>query len=142
MTKRTKICVGVLILGGFAAVILRPQAGRTGVALGFIKYANDGAAVVRLTNREPRSLRCTPLNAWMFEDEPPRKLLANFVLMPRSHTQFLVSPHPSQPDRAAVSVRCLPETSKLRQRVDQLLLKVGVNIASTGFVASVDLPSK
>jgi hypothetical protein len=40
------------------------------------------------------------------------------------------------------SLVCVPQSSKLRQRVEFVLGKAGVNIVSTGFVVSVDLPPK
>jgi len=36
----------------------------------------------------------------------------------------------------------MPQHSKLRQRIEVLLSKAGINIANTGFVASVPLPPK
>src|SRR5881394_2022247 len=72
-----------------------------------------------------------------------------WILLPRQGTQLLArstiihlvtepqQPRPALP--ATVSVRCLPLASPLRRRIEVVLSKVGINIASTGFVATVDL---
>jgi hypothetical protein len=44
--------------------------------------------------------------------------------------------------RLVVGVQCEPMTSALRRGIELLLDKVGINIVSTGFLATVMLPPK
>ena len=41
-----------------------------------------------------------------------------------------------------VSLLCVPQSSKLRKRIELLLGKAGINIVNTGFVVSVDVPPR
>jgi hypothetical protein len=141
------VCVGLLAVAA-GVVLVRSFPAKSPVEVSFVRYADNGPAVLKITNRGQTPLLCASQNAWLFSDVPPHALLhLNVALMPRSDTQLLASPHASQLPResilgATVSVRCVPQPSKLRQRVEVLLSKVGISIANTGFVASVQLPAR
>jgi hypothetical protein len=137
-----KIGVGLFILGlGLAVLMLVCSPAKARVEVNYIEYAHDGPAVVKFTNREQVPVRCSSPNAWLFLDVPPRALQQSVILMPRSHTQLLVSPQYLETS-TTVSVLCMPQYSKLRQRIEFLLGKAGINIVSTGFVVSVALPPR
>jgi hypothetical protein len=70
----------------------------------------------------------------------PRCRDAQFLAWPQAFPQGwnFHSPHPQHPAR--VCVQCVPEPSRLRRSL--VLSKFGINIANTGFVATVDLQAK
>ena len=149
MPKLRSVMIGIALLFMVVAtlMVVRGSPTKRGVELNFIRYAKDGPAVLNVTSHEGVPLRCSSRNAYLFLDVPPRAFMQTVVLMPRSHTQFLVAPYSSQEPRwprarPMASLVCVPQSSKLRQRVEFVLGKAGVNIVSTGFVVSVDLPPK
>ena len=146
MTTRSMmwVCVGLLAVAA-GVVLVRSLPVKSGVEVSFVRYADNGPAVLKVTNRGQSPLLCASQNAWFYSDVPPRAIQWSVVLMPRSDTQLLASPHASQAESvlgATVSLRCVPQASKLRQRVEVLLSKVGISIANTGFVATVQLPAR
>ncbi len=146
MTTRTRIWVFAGLFAVAAGVVLvRSLSAKPAVEVSFVRYADNGPAILKITNRGKPHLLCDSPNAWLFSDAPPRALQWNVVLMPQCETQLLVSPKAAQAESLhgwMVSLRCVPSSSKLRKRVEVLLSKVGISIGNTGLVASVHLPAK
>ena len=139
------VCVGFLAVAA-GVVLVSSLSEKSAVEVSFVRYADDGPAVLIITNRGKSPLLCDSQNAWLFSHVPPRVLLWNVALMPQCETQLLASPQAFQvihsPGGGLVSLRCVPPSSKLRKRVEDLLSKAGISIANTGLVASVHLPAK
>ena len=157
MTTRTKmgVCVGLFTLAvGVAWVLNLPPKPR--VELSFVRYYEDGAAVLTLTNRGQSIVQCFGLNVTTLSRR--RHFAPWFFLMPQNGTQFVVYAKVSKPSTgnadlflsllrtsdlpATASLQCVPGVPKLRLRIESLLIKVGINIRSTGFVATVTLPPR
>jgi len=143
MRIRTKIgvCVGVIVmLLGFVLASLRTES--RAVSVSFVRYETNGAAVLKFDNRSSCTVLCRAINAQIVSEQGGQPQF--FVLLPpRSHSQSAIWAVASIPPSLwlqalprAVSIQCKP----LRWRIQDLLREVGINIGSTGFVVSVDLP--
>jgi len=149
MTRRTKlwICVGVVLAVG--AVLVRRPTAKPVVEVSFIRYATNGKPVLNFTNQGQGPVWLLSLNHRSFSDSELSEEAYSLwplviVLAPLSGTQLVARFLPtSQPlVRETVSVQCMPQPSPLRGRLQVVLSKVGLNIASTGFVATVTLPPR
>src|SRR5438046_412187 len=99
-----KLSVGLSIVAVAALTLVSGLRTKPRVEVSFIRYAQDGPAVLKLTSRAPVPVRCSSPNAWLFLDVPPRAFQQTIMLMPRSQTQLLVtpySPYSSQEPRRA-----------------------------------------
>ena len=148
MTTRTKIgvCAGLLALA-VGVMLVRSSRAKPPVEVRFVRYADERTAVLNLTNRGQSRTSFLALDALLLStDQPPR--LAFFVdLMPGSSTQLVVRPRSSERSWptglfATVSVRCVQLPSERRRWIEAVLNKAGINIASKGFVTTVDLPPR
>jgi len=139
-------CVGLGLFVAAGVVLVRSLAAEPATTVSFVGW-KYGWAILTLTNREYSPMLCACQTAVLFPDVPVRSPQHSFVLLARSDTQLLAVPHPSPTTEwpvlgATVSLQCIPQPSKLRRRIEVLLSRVGISIAITGFVASVDLPAK
>jgi hypothetical protein len=154
------VCVGLLAVAA-GVVLVRSHDEAPAVTVSFLRYTDDGAAILNFRNRgrSPVGLQWRARGVMFSPKLTPENsshwsLSAPCVLMPRQETQLVarsvillrhysptaLSPLPALP--ATVSMHCMPQHSPLRCRIEVLLRKVGINIASTGFVAAVDLPAR
>ncbi|HXJ61446.1 MAG TPA: hypothetical protein VNU68_32800 [Verrucomicrobiae bacterium] len=160
MTTRTKIglCAGLVVVLAVGVVVVRPT--KPGVKLSFVRYYEDGPAVLTLTNRGESLVTCIAGNVFLYSErrDQNRGFVTYFEVLPRGGTQLVAYPQPSGPFEGSaerflawlrtsefptpVSVRCVPQPSMLRRSIELLLSRVGIGIASTGFVATVDLPAR
>jgi len=165
MTTRTKIgvCVGLLVVVVVGVMLWSLRAESPAVRVGFVRYM-DGGAVLNFTNQRQSALAGFAMNVVFCSERGPPDYFPFFYLLPRCGTQLVVRPRPTTPppgggiesfaqllawiraSRATLpttaSVLCMEQHSKRRQRVEALLAKVGIDIASTGFVATVTLPPR
>jgi len=154
---RILICVGLLAVA-VGVVLVRSFPPKHAVTVSFVRYTNFGfvqqEAVLAFTNRtrvpvSMASFQQSPLSVVLVPELLPHaaQLPRHYVLMPDQGTQLVVYPAVLPPEAppvppATISVRCMPQHSDLRERIESLLRKVGINIASTGFVVSVTLPPR
>jgi len=149
MRTRTKlgVCVyvGLLVLNAGVVVVSRVREKRS-VEVRFVQYTPDGGALLHITNSLRSSVDFVPMNGALLssQDHPE-----GFMLMERlgagRDTQLIAwGPGGKAAPPFQVSLRFSPlgTPSKLRQRIEVLLSKVGMNIANTGFVATVTLPPR
>jgi len=145
-TTRTKIalCVGLLLLA--AAPIWRFLA-QPVVEVSFVRYDGPESAVLGFTNRGRSLIHCSGEDlSLVARSDPVSRIPISFSpsldLMPRSGTQVSVLTK-SLELPATVALKCFPELLTLRRRVDFVVLNfVGIDIANTGFVATVTLPPR
>jgi hypothetical protein len=149
MTTRTKraVCLGLLVLA-VGVVLVRSFPARPPLEVSFVRYTEDHAtAIVHLTNRTKSVLICE-VSGGLREvcDSHGRTTFYYFpdagctVRLSRcGECQLEVSAAGSLP-RLCIHYRRV--RSDLRQRLELHLSKVGINIASTGFVATVTLPPR
>ena len=171
LTTRAKVIVGVVLLAvAVGAVLLWVPARRPQVELTFVRYADDGAAVLALTNGGRRSIlvfcnspqvRLTPQTnsstSWQglgWNNAVPY----TFVLGDHKYVHLVAwptvetNPSPRLPDLpASISVACLPLPPRpsgvlpaLRLRVEAWLRKLGIIKIKvrTEVVATVNLPAR
>src|SRR2546425_633517 len=96
---RLKLSVGLSIVAVAALTVVSGLPTKPRVEVSFIRYAQDGPAVLKLTSRAPVPVRCSSPNVWLFLDVPPRAFQQTITVMPRSQTQLLVTPYSSQEPR-------------------------------------------
>jgi hypothetical protein len=149
MTTRTRIgiCLVSLLVVVDIALLSRHEKERA-VATSFVEWDANGYAVLRITNHESSPMLCVCRDGAFLIPPYPRLQPVEYIeLMPRNDTQLLVSPfvslgHRLRPmDGGKVSLDCIPKPSKMRERLEMLLNFVGINIPSTGFVVTVELPA-
>ena len=154
MTTQTKfrLCVGAVLLAA-AVMQVRSFTAPPRVTLSFVRYINSGAAILGITNRVRFPLLCSGLNVELASgglrpDADHWPLFPDgFAVIPNGSGQLIVRPHdsatvPLRPRELPTTIFVLcapPRTSELRRRIEVLLSKVGISIASTGLVVSVDL---
>ena len=141
MTTRTTIgvCVGLLALAT-GVVLVRALAARSRIELSFVRYSDDGVAVLKLTNPNSSPVYCGRLNVMLFSEADRYSTYqpqSGFLLKPRSEIRVSAWP----PD-STVSMQCKGEAPDFRDRVAAVLAKVGIRIASEGYVVSADLPAR
>jgi hypothetical protein len=156
--RRAKLalCGGVLAVAVGVVLVLRSFTTEPPAELRFIKYYEDGAAVLTLTNRGRSSVQCWGVNLTTLHRR--RHFAPYFYLAPETGTQLVVyaqAPKGFAGDAdlllgllrtsalpATASMQWVAEVPLLRWRIQELLSKVGIDIASTGFVATVTLPPR
>ena len=161
MRTRTRIliCVGLLAAAVGVVLVLSLAIGPT-VEVTFVRYAEDGGAVLALTNRGSSTalfsstvvFRSIVGGAVLIPEHrlAPRtitNLPPIYTLAPHEGMQLVAmsSPWSSLPFAALpskLSVICTPEPSPLRRHAEALLHKVGINIDHTVFGAHVTLPPR
>jgi len=153
VNTRIKIAayVGLALVAATGVVLLCPNHEELAVRVSFSRWHTNGSAILSVTNRGSSALYCSSLDAILIP-YPEVSLREDFkpmpVLLPRSDARLLVWPVPVWGNRQqpligkTISVQCLPKHSKLRQQLEVLLSQAGINIASTGFVVTVNLPAR
>ena len=151
MTTRTKIgaCVGLLVLSA-GVVWVSSFTAKPAAEVSFVRYADAAKAVVQLNNQSgseifyfvPGGVRV--LGGSLVPTEENVSVLPGGTgcivkLSARNACQIEVLASESASD---LIVRWGRGPSRVRQRLEALLGKDGINIASTGFVATVDLPAR
>ena len=153
-TRRTLTLCAALLTVVAVGVVLRSLTTGPMVQVSFVGYEEYGA-ILEFTNKGSCPVGCgwTAGTVQLVAHRDLQGLpdhTVPWILLPRQGTQLLArstiihlvteppQPRPALP--ATVSVRCLPLASPLRRRIEVVLSKVGINIASTGFVATVTLP--
>jgi hypothetical protein len=151
--NRTKILVGVGLLAVAVGVVMVRRPAKPVMEVSFIRYTTDGEPVLNFTNRGQEPMRFSALGDWSFWDSASGKATSFLsvpvvVLAPLSGTQVVARLLPmslpmsrSHVKGETVSAQCVPQPSPLRRRLEDVLSKVGINIASTGFVATATLPA-
>jgi hypothetical protein len=137
-----------------AGVVASLSPAKPAVEVSFVRYGEDGAAVLSFTNRGQEPVRLYPARLWYFPDsasvQEHQSLWPFIVVVPQGGTQVVARllPGSQPPLRGEVFyVQCvlLPSnltfSAKLRACLEVFLSKVGIDtIANTGFVAAVTLP--
>ena len=162
MTHRTKIWifVGLLALVAAVVLVLNPSP-KSALDAKFVRYTDGGSPVIAFTNNGryrgflssaasnvvllPEFERIKDWQDWrrnlfiMLQPQDGQELLARAV-SPSSKPLIW----PARPSTISVYWRPFPDrqSKDLRQRLVVLLSKVGINIVSTGFVATVTLPPR
>ena len=148
MRTRTRILIFVGLLPVGVAVVLlavgvvasfRPG---PAVTVSFVRYAENGSvAILGITNGADSSIHCdvrhevAERGTIVYSIDPTRALSL------KGHTDGRTEVLGIEPS-SRLYLFCRPYPSALRQRVDDLLWKVGLNIANPGFVVPVTLPPR
>ena len=150
MRTRTKLrlCAGLVVaVLGVAWVLNLPPKPR--VKASFVRYADDGAAVLSLTNLENYEVRCRVWHVALFSEQerrPASLVPSAFHLAAGSDTQLFAWPEEAPSLPASVSVQCYrSHPTNLRRRIGLLLLnsRTGIHMGmNTGTVATVTLPPR
>ena len=162
MRIRTKLLIGAgLLLLAVGVVVVTCHEESPAVTASFVRYESNGAVVLMITNLGGSTVSCAANDVELLGEQ--RDFVPDFDLLPRSVTQFVAVPFTTvsgaptlgdgtvrrlvghdSPTKlpAKISVFCFPQPSALGYRIQTILLKMGINIGSTGFVATVDLPPR
>ena len=147
MTTRTKIgvCVGVIVLA-VGVVLVRSFPSKPAVTVSFVRYAGNGSmAILTITNRADSVVLCAVSGNVRQEVGERGTIVYSMdlgrLLRLKGHTDCQTEVSGIRPS-SRLCLLCQPQPSPLRQRMEAVLLTAGLNIASTGFVASVDLPAR
>jgi hypothetical protein len=132
----------MLALGAGVAVV--PHTARPPVELSFVRHsATSATPVVQLTNRTESAIICEVPGGRDVGDSHGRVM---FFYAPEGECLVSMSRHAAcQVEvwaKRSVSIRVHAEPSDRRQKIEALLRKVGIYIASTGFVSTVTLPPR
>jgi hypothetical protein len=150
---RTKILVGVGLLAAAVGVVWVRSPAKPTLEVSFVRYA-AGGAVLAFTNKgnRPASWDLSSAGVMMRIETYGDSTHSLSDLSPGDGIQLVVrsdvirralpSPTPSPPLPATLSFQCFPQASPLRQRLEMILSKVGIDIHSTGSVVTVTLPPR
>ena len=138
MTSRTKIgvCIGVLALAAGVALLLPRRTSPLTVT--FVGYLEEELAVLSLTNCGRTVIRCDFATRQLFDSNLDLLHWPDYELMPRNGTQVWMWARNPGP----FSIKYAPKPSNLRRCFESLLSTIGIDLASTGFVATVELPAR
>jgi hypothetical protein len=149
VTRRTKLWIPVGLLVLVVGAVMVRRSAKPVVEANFVRYGDDGAAVLSFTNRGQKPVRLCPAGLWYFpdsaSDQDHQSLWPFIVVVPQGGTQVVARLLPgSQPPLRGetFSVVCWPQPSQLRSRLEFFQSKVGVDITSPRFIATVDLPPR
>jgi hypothetical protein len=148
MTTRAKlvVCVGLLVLAVGVVMVRKPTA-KPQVEVRFVRYESNGAPVLSLTNQGQQPVCFPGMDVWLssavskatFHASPP-----SFILAPGGGMELVVpiSAGVWPETRGTAVIQYAAQPSKIWRGVEEFLSEVGVEIASTGFVATVTLPPR
>jgi len=156
MTTRIKIAVGVGLLAiAVGAVIVRSFRPKSAVTVSFVRYTEDGAAVLNLTNSGRTARLCSTVSVTLYSKEDRRKtsrLRIYYVLAAGSDTQLVAGemlerfeedPPPRRPvlPSTILVASHAPHTSQVRRHINAFLIRLGIDSGNTSWT-SVDLPPR
>jgi hypothetical protein len=138
LTIRTKIalCAGLLAVAAGVAVAFRSPA-KPAVEIKFVRYVEDGGAVLAVTNRGKSALLVW--RAFHGSNSASCALEAEPELGPFQGMNIVA--HPPLP-APTISVQYSPMPSTWRMLAEAVASKVGFSVISTGFVVTVTLPPR
>ena len=149
MRTRTRILIFVGLLAiavGGVRVLVRSFRAGPAVTVSFVRYAGNGSmAILTITNRADSVVLCAVSGNVRQEVGERGTIVYSMdlgrLLRLKGHTDCQTEVSGIRPS-SRLCLLCQPQPSPLRQRMEAVLLTAGLNIASTGFVASVDLPAR